>query len=351
MTAETAAEMMAAMAGAPPSEMTTTLSGTTRAAILLLTVGERLAAEVLKFLEPNEVQALGSAIARMKTVSRKDVVETLDSFLHDALERTALGIGTEEYLLNSLAEVVGTERARDLVNRILAGERLSGLDALRRMDPGVVARLLRNEHPQIAAIVLANLKPEHAAEVLALFPESQRPDLVTRIATMESLPPSAFTELDAIIDQKVSDTPNITSSRIGGLKTAVDMLNHLDQSTGVGILDSIREEDPDLGASLDEALFTFDDLVDISDRDIQMLLKEVPNDVMVKALRGGDERVKEKIFKNMSKRAAQLLRDDLEGAGPIRLADVEQAQKEVIGTARRMADSGEITLGAGEEYV
>ncbi len=342
--------MSAEITGDMPGQMTPALGGSERAAILLLTVGEGLAAEVLKYLEPKEVQKLGMAISRMRTVSRKEVSDTLEEFISQADDRMPLGLGSEEYLLASLGNALGKDRAKEFVNQIMAG-RLGGIDALRHMAAGPVADLLRHEHPQIAAIVLANLKPGHAAEVLSLLPDAQRPALLTRIANLESLPPAALRELDAIIDQKVSDAPGIYSSRIGGVKAAVDMINHLDRALGADILDDIRKDDPDLGSTLDEALFAFDDLAELTDRDIQAVLKETPNDRLVKALKAADERLKEKIFKNMSKRAAQLVRDDIEGTGPVRLADVEQAQKEIVRIARRMAEKGEITLRAGDDFV
>lgn len=326
------------------------LGGIERSAILLLTVGEQLAADVLKHLEPQEVKKLGMAISRMRTVSRTEVSEILMQFLTDASDRLPLRIGSEKYLLTSLGTAVGKEKAREFVNQIMAG-RLGGMEALQHMGGGAVADLLRHEHPQIAAIVLANLKPNHAAEVLSLLPESQRPGLITRVANLESLPPAALKELDAIIDQKVMDAPGIHSARIGGIKTAVDLINQLERSLGGDILDSIREDNPDLGNTLDEALFSFDDLASVSDRDIQSLLKEARGDLFAKALKVADERLKDKIFKNMSKRAAQMIQDDIDGTGPIRLAEVEQAQKEIIRVARALADKGEISLGARDEYV
>lgn len=326
------------------------LGGIERSAILLLTVGESLAADVLKHLDPKEVQKLGMAISRMRTVTRTEVSETLTQFLEQASDRMPLRIGSEKYLLTSLSDAVGKDKAREFVNQIMAG-RLGGMDALQHMGGGAVADLLRHEHPQITAIVLANLKPSHAAEVLALLPESQRAGLITRIANLESLPPAALKELDAIIDQKVSDAPGMHSSRIGGVKAAADLLNQLERAQGADILDSIREDNPDLGTSLDEALFSFDDLVEVSDRDLQTLLKEVRSDLFAKALKVADERLKDKIFRNMSKRAAQMIQDDIDGTGPMRLADVEQAQKEIIRVARGLADKGEISLGVRDEYV
>jgi flagellar motor switch protein FliG len=327
------------------------VDGSTRAAILLMTIGERLAAEVLRYLNPKEVQKIGLAMAGLKGVSRQDVTATLDEFLKQVLSRTPLGIGTEEYLQKALSGALGKDKAQNLINRIMAGEQMSGLEALRWMDGPAIARLIRNEHPQIVAIVLAHLDSDQAAQVLSLFPESQRADLVMRVANLESVPPSALNELDAILDQKVTDNPGVQSSRIGGVTTAVDLLNLLDRSMGTEILDAIKQEDPDLGAALDEALFTFDDLAHASSRDIQSLLKEITNDVLITALKGSDDAIKEQIFKNMSKRAALLLRDDLEGTGPVRLSEVERAQKEIVMVARKMAEAGEFALGQGDDYV
>jgi len=327
------------------------VDGSTRAAILLMTVGERLAAEVLRYLNPKELQQIGLAMAGLKGVSRQDVAATLEEFLKQVLSRTPLGIGTEEYLQKTLSGALGKEKARNLINRIMAGERMSGLEAVRWMDAPAIARLIRNEHPQIVAIVLAHLESDQAAQVLSLFPESRRADLVMRVAKLESVAPSALSELDAILDQKVTDNPAFQSSEIGGVTTAVGLLNLLDRSIGTEILDAIKEEDADLGVALDEALFTFDDLAAASDRDIQSLLKEIANDVLMTALKGSDDAVKEKIFRNMSKRAAMLLRDDLEGTGPVRLSEVERAQKEIVMVARKMADTGEFALGKGDDYV
>jgi flagellar motor switch protein FliG len=327
------------------------VDGGTRAAILLMTIGERLAAEVLRYLDPKEVQKIGLAMAGLKGVSRQDVTKTLDEFLTQSSSRTPLGIGTEDYLRKTLAGALGKDKAQNLINRILAGEQLSGLEALRWMDPPAIARLIRNEHPQIVAIVLAHLDADQAAEVLSLFPDSRRADLVMRVANLESVAPSALSELDAILDQKVSNNPALQSSRIGGLTTAINLLNLVDRSMNTEIMDTIKERDPDLGVALDEAMFTFDDLAETSDRGIQTLLKEITNNVLVTALKGSDEAIREKIFKNMSKRAALLLRDDLEGTGPVRLSEVEHAQKEIITIARKLAEAGELSLGKGDDYV
>jgi len=332
------------------NEVTPSLSGTERAALLLLSVGESLAAEVLKFLEPKEVQKLGMAISRMRKVSRAEVSETLLDFIDQAADRMPLRVGSEEYLLAALGNALGKDRAKELVGQIMAG-RLKGMEALEHMSANAVADLVRHEHPQIAAIVLANLTPNHAAEVLALLPEAQRPELLSRIANLESLPPAALKELDAIIDQKVSNAPGIHRSRIGGVKAAVDMINQLEGSLGADVLEAIRSEDPELGTALDEALFAFEDLVKMSGRHVQALLKDVPSDMLVKALKAADEPLKELVFSNMSKRAAQLIQDDIEGTGPVRLADVEHAQREIVRIARRMAEKGEISLGLQDDFV
>jgi len=333
------------------SDLRVNVDGSARAAVLLMTLGDRLAGEILKYLDPQEVQKIGLAMANIKTVSRQDVTATLDDFLAQLPNRTSFGIGNEDYLRKTFSEALGKDKADSLINRIMAGEKTSGMEALKWMDPPAIALLIRNEHPQIVAIVLAHLSAEKAAEVLLLFPHAQRSDLITRIATLDSVAPTALSELDAILDQKFADNKNVQSSRIGGLTTAVDVLNLLEKSIGTEILDSIKEQDAVLGTVLDESLFTFDDLIDVSDRGIQQLLRELTKDVLVTALKGADDRIKEKIFRNMSKRAAAFLQDDLEGTAPIRLSEVERAQKEIVVVARKMAEAGELSLGKGDDYV
>lgn len=333
------------------SERVESLGGQTRAAILLLSLGERLAAEVLKHMSPKEVHKLGLAMAALNKVSQQQVMSTLDELFDQVSSRTPLGVGTENYLRNVLSGALGNDKGNALVNRIMAGENSRGIEALKWMDAPAIARLIRNEHPQIMALVLAHLESELGAEVLNLLPEDLRPDLVTRIAMLDSVPPSALNELDAIFDQQVAQTPDIQTARIGGIKTAANILTLLDAPAEAAVLEKIKEADPQLGETLDESLFAFENLVTVSDRSIQALLREITNDQLIVALKGCDQALREKFFSNMSRRAAELLRDDLEGTGPVRVSQVEEAQKQIVAAARRMAEAGEIALGKGDDYV
>ncbi len=330
------------------------LTGVERAAILLLTIGEEDAAEVLKHLGPREVQKLGATMARLSGVTRQQVEEVLASFTELVENQTSLGLEAEEYIRSVLVKALGEDRAGSLVDRIMLGKGSKGIDSLRWMEPRAIAEMIRLEHPQIIAIVLSFLESDQAAEVLALLPENTRTDIMLRIATLEGVQPNALAELDEILERQFSggNAGSLKSSTVGGVKKAADILNFTDSSVESGILDSITDVDPELSQSIQDLMFVFDNLLDVDDRGIQALLREVESDTLVTALKGADDALKEKFFKNMSRRAAEMMRDDLEAKGPVRLSDVEAAQKEVLAVARRMADAGEITLGgSGEEFV
>ncbi len=330
------------------------LTGVERAAILLLTIGEEDAAEVLKHLGPREVQKLGATMARLSGVTRQQVEEVLASFTELVENQTSLGLEAEEYIRSVLVKALGEDRAGSLVDRIMLGKGSKGIDSLRWMEPRAIAEMIRLEHPQIIAIVLSFLESDQAAEVLALLPENTRTDIMLRIATLEGVQPNALAELDEILERQFSggNAGSLKSSTVGGVKKAADILNFTDSSIESGILESITDVDPELSQSIQELMFVFDNLLDVDDRGIQALLREVESDTLITALKGADDALKEKFFKNMSRRAAEMMRDDLEAKGPVRLSDVEAAQKEILAVARRMADAGEITLGgSGEEFV
>ncbi len=330
------------------------LSGVERAAILLLTIGEEDAAEVMKHLGPREVQKLGATMARLSGVTRQQVEEVLASFTELVENQTSLGLEAEEYIRTVLVKALGEDRAGSLVDRIMLGKGSKGIDSLRWMEPRAIAEMIRLEHPQIIAIVLSFLESDQAAEVLALLPENIRTDIMLRIATLEGVQPNALAELDEILERQFSggNAGSLKSSTVGGVKKAADILNFTDTSIESGILDSITDVDPELSQSIQDLMFVFDNLLDVDDRGIQALLREVESDTLVTALKGADDELKEKFFKNMSRRAAEMMRDDLEAKGPVRLSDVEAAQKEILAVARRMADAGEISLGgSGEEFV
>jgi flagellar motor switch protein FliG len=331
----------------------TRLNGTSRAAVLLLTLGEESAAEVLKHMGPKEVQRVGSAMATMTNVPREQVSQVLQNFSETVQEQTALGVGSEDYIRTVMVEALGEDKAKGLMDRILLGSSTKGLEALKWMDARAVAELIRLEHPQIQAIVLSYLDNDHAAEVIRFFPERSRHDVLLRIATLDGIQPSALQELDDILERQFHGNQNVQSSSVGGIKAAAEILNFVDSSIEGEIMEAIKDADAELGQQIQDLMFVFDNLIDVDDRGIQALLREVSSETLILALKGADEAMKEKIFGNMSKRAAEMMRDDLENKGPVRLSEVEGAQKEILAIARRMSDSGELALGGkgAEQFV
>jgi len=329
------------------------LSGTDRAAVLLLTLGEESASEVLKHMGPKEVQKVGSAMATMTNVGRVQVSEVLSNFSETVENQTALGVGAEDYIRTVMVGALGEDKAKGLMDRILLGSSTKGLEALKWMDARAVAELIRLEHPQIQAIVLSYLDNDHAAEVIKFFPERTRHDVLLRIATLDGIQPSALQELDEILERQFQGNQNVQSSSVGGIKAAADILNFVDSSLEGEIMDSIKDADAELGQQIQDLMFVFDNLIDVDDRGVQSLLREVSSDTLILALKGADEGMKEKVFDNMSKRAAEMMRDDLENKGPVRLSEVEGAQKEILAIARRMSESGELALGGkgAEQFV
>lgn len=329
-------------------------SGSERAAILLLAVGEQDASEIMKYMGPKEVQQVSMTMAVMKNVTRSQVGQVLADFRNTVDNQTALGVGTEMYIRNVLTRALGPEKASGLIDRILMGGQTSGLEELKWMDPRAVAEVIRLEHPQIVAIILSYLDADQASQVLSLFPEKSRLDITMRIATLDGVQPAALQELNHIMEKQFSGntTSNLKSSGIGGVKTAANILNEMDSSMEGELINKLKENDPNLAEKIEELMFVFENLLDVDDRSIQSLLREVSSDALILALKGASEPLKERIFKNMSKRAAEMLRDDLEVKGPVKLSEVEAAQKEVLGVARRMAETGDIVLsGKGEQYV
>ncbi|PIP79944.1 MAG: flagellar motor switch protein FliG [Gammaproteobacteria bacterium CG22_combo_CG10-13_8_21_14_all_40_8] len=328
------------------------MSGLSRAAVLLLSLGELNAAEVLKHLGPKEVQRIGIAMASQRNISKDNVISVLDHFLESIEGGTGLGIGSDEYIRATLKQALGGDKADAVIDRILLGATTKGLDTLKWMDPRGVADIIRFEHPQIQSIVLSYLDPDQAAQVLPHLPENTQMDLIMRVAALESVQPAALQELNDIMERQFSGGTGSKSKKIGGIKKTADIMNYLDSAIESRLMESIKDADEDLGQEIADLMFVFDNLAEVDDRGVQAILREVSTDVLVLALKGADDEVQEKIFKNMSKRASELLRDDLEAMGPVKLSEVEAAQKEILTVARRMADAGEIVLGgSGEEMV
>ena len=324
-----------------------------KAAILLLSLGEADAAQVLRHLGPKEVQKVGTAMAQMRNVQKTQIEQVMSEFVETVGDQTGLGVGSDGYIRKMLTQALGEDKAGGLIDRILLGGNTSGLDSLKWMEPRAVADVIRYEHPQIQAIVVAYLDPDQAGEVLSHFDHKVRLDIVLRVSSLNTVQPAALKELNLILEKQFSGNANTTRATLGGVNRAADIMNFLDSSVEGQLMDAIRDVDEDLSSQIEDLMFVFDNLADVDDRGIQVLLREVSSDVLVLALKGADEAIKEKIFKNMSKRAGELLRDDLEAKGPVRVSEVEGAQKEILTIARRMAEAGEIVLGGkgGEEMV
>ena len=325
------------------------LSRVERAAILLMSLGEKDAAEILKHMGPKEVQRVGSAMASLKNVNQPQVEGVVSEFLDAVSGQTGMGLGADDYIRNMLTQALGNDKAGALIDRILLGGNTTGLDSLKWMEARQVADLIRHEHPQIQAIVVSYLDADQSAEVLSNFDEKVVLDIIMRVASLEAVQPAALQELNDILERQFSGKAGTQTTTMGGVKVAASIVNFVDSTIASELLEQIKEVDEDLGTQIQDLMFVFDNLVDVDDRGIQVLLREVSTDLLILALKGADPSVQEKIFKNMSKRAAELLRDDLDAKGPVKLSDVEGAQKEILTIARRLAAAGEIMLGGGGE--
>ncbi|GAB3735900.1 flagellar motor switch protein FliG [Luteimonas pelagia] len=328
----------------------TPLTGVQRAAVVLLSLGEQQAAEVLKHMSAKEVQKLGVAMTSVGGIPRDAVARVFDDFVDVLSQPGALGgSGADDYVRAVLVQALGEDRASSLIDRILLGRNTSGLDSLKWMEPRAISDLVRNEHPQIIAIVLSHLDPDQAAEVLKCLPDRARADVLVRIATLDGIPPHALNELNDVMARQFAGAQNIKSSSVGGVKVAANILNFMDGGQDETILGAIGEVDELLGTSIRDEMFVFDNLAELDDRAMQSVLRDVPSDKLAIALRGADAKVREKITGNMSQRAAEILVEDMEARGPVRLAEVEAAQKEILAIVRKMAESGEIVLSAKAE--
>ncbi len=329
------------------------VSGIERAAILLLSIGEHSAAEVLKLIGPREVHKVSSAMAGLRNVSTEQANAVLNEFVDAIGRETSYGVGSHDYLRNILVKALGEDKAGNIIDQVLKVEDSSGLEQLKWMDSRSIVEVVKLEHPQIIAVVLSYLDSEQAAEVLSQLPEKLRADVLLRVAVLDRLQPSALQELNRVIEEQFLGNSLAKSSGLGGVKTAANILNLMDASLEGNIMEQVTEYSAELAEKIQDLMFVFDNLVDISDRGIQSLLREVSSETLVLAMKGADQRLKEKIYKNMSKRAGEMLRDDLEAKGPVRLSEVEAAQKEILAIARRLAEAGDIALGGkgGEEFI
>ena len=317
------------------------------AAILLMSLGEVEAAEVFKHLSPKEVQKLGEAIARTKAIPRDRADNVVEKFIGVAASQSLLVADSGDYVRAVLRRALGDDKATLLLDRILQGGDVSGIESLKWMDALSVAELVRNEHPQIVAAILVHLDFDQGSDVLKLIGERQRNEVMLRIATMEGIQPTALKDLNEVLFQVLQGTDKVRKSSLGGVKAAAEMINLMGANIEGTVIESIRSHDPDLAQKIMDKMFVFDDLLTLDNKAIQTVLKEVASDTLIAALKGAQHELKEKILSNMSSRAAESLREDLESRGPMRLSEVEAQQKEILKTVRRLADEGQIVVGGG----
>ncbi len=323
--------------------------GIQRSAILLMSLGEEEAVEVFKRLGPREVQKLGPAMAKLSSVSREQVGKVLREFRREAERHATIGGGSEQYVRSVLTRALGSDKAGAIIDRILQGPDQAGIENLKWMDAGSVAELIKGEHPQIIATILVHLEADHASEILTQLPERLRNDVVMRVATLEGVQPAALRDLNEVLTQLLSGADKVKKTSRGGVEAAAQILNHLGGTLEASVSAHIREIDPELAQTIQDKMFVFENLLDLDDRGIQLLLREIQSETLVVALKGTSEPLKDKIFKNMSQRAAEMLRDDLDAKGPVRLSEVETEQREILRIVRRLAEEGQIAMGGKGE--
>lgn len=323
--------------------------GIIKSAILLMSLGEEEASAVFKHLTPKEAQRIGTAMANLNNITREKVESVLEEFNHQTEEKTALGHNANEYIRNVLTKALGDEKAANLIDRILHGGDTSGIESLKWMDAPSVAEMIKSEHPQIIATILVHLDRDQASEILSLFTERLRNDTLLRIATLDGVQPAALRELNDVLVKLLSGSNNIRKAPMGGVRAAAEILNLMPSAQESSIIDNIKQYDNDFAQKIMDEMFVFDNLMEIDDHGIQLLLREVQSESLIIALKGAQEELRNKIFKNMSKRAAEMLKEDLEAKGPVRVSEVEAEQKEILKVVRQLADDGQIVLGGGAE--
>jgi flagellar motor switch protein FliG len=324
-------------------------TGVEDAAIMLMSIGEEAASEVFKHLMPKEVQRLGETISKLKAVPRERYDAVVENFIALAGAEHMLVADSDEYVRSVLRKALGEEKASLLLERIMAGNDVTGIESLKWMEAQSVAELLRNEHPQIVAAILVHLEYDQTSQVLKLLPERMRNEVLMRVATLDGIQPAALKDLNEVLSNVLSGSDRARKSQLGGVKSAAEILNMMGSSVETSVLDYIRESDGDLAQNIMDNMFTFDDMIKLDDKAIQMVLKEVQSESLVISLKGATPELRERIFKNMSSRAAETLREDLETRGPVRVTDVEAEQKEMLKIVRRLVEEGEISLGGGSD--
>ena len=311
----------------------------------MLALGENEAAEVMRHLGPREVQKLGAAMATMKSIPHEQVESVLASFSIEATKNSSLGLDSDDYIRSVLTKALGDDKASSLLNRILGGRDASGIESLKWMDPQSVSDLIRNEHPQIIATILVHLERDQACEILSHFTERLRNDVILRIATLDGVQPTALRELNDVLTKLLVGNESLKKQPMGGIRTAAEILNFMSGENEASVMDNLKSYDSDMAQKIMDEMFVFDNIMDIDDRGIQLLLREVQSETLIVALKGAGQELRDKIFKNMSQRAGEMMREDLDSKGPVRLSEVETQQKQILQIIRRLAEEGQIILG------
>ena len=320
-------------------------AGLQNSAILMLTLGEEEAAAVFKHLAPKEVQKIGKAMAKLKSVTKDKIDEVLAIFHEQAEDETSIGADSEGYVRSVITKALGDDKAGFLLDRILQSGDSSGIESLKWMDPANVAELIKDEHPQIIASILVHLDGDQVSAILSGLSEPVRNDVLLRIATLDGMQPGALRELNEVLAKILAGSDSVKKTPAGGVQAAAAILNCMGGAQETAALEAMRVYDADLAQKIVDEMFVFENLLNVDDRGIQSLLREIQSESLIVALKGAPEELCEKIFKNMSQRAADMLRDDLEAKGPVRVSEVEAEQKEILKIVRRMADEGQIALG------
>ncbi len=329
-------------------------AGVLKSAILMLALGEDEASEVMKFLSPKEVQKLGTVMAGMKPVPREEVESVVTEFLTEYDNSSQFGLDSDEYIRSVLTKALGDDKASNLLNRILQTRDASGIESLKWMDAFTVAEFIKNEHPQIISTILVHLEPDQAAEIIGHFTDRLRQDVMLRIATLDGVKPVALKELNEVMVKVLSGNENMKKQTMGGVKTAAEIMNYLSGDNEAKLMDGLKTYDENMAQAIMDEMFVFDNILEIDDKGIQVLLREVQSDMLIVALKGTSDEMKEKFLKNMSSRAAEMMREDMESRGPVKLSEVEGQQKQILQTVRRLADEGQIMLagkGDDDQYV
>lgn len=325
------------------------ITGTEKSAILMMTIGEDRAVDVFKHLVPREVQHISAAMANIKQISNKQLTEVLAEFELEAEQFAALSVNANDYLRSVLVKALGEERASSLLEDILeTRDTTTGMETLNFMEPQSAADLIRDEHPQIIATILVHLKRGQAADILALFDERLRNDVMLRIATFGGVQPAALAELTEVLNNLL-DGQNLKRSKMGGVRTAAEIINLMKTQQEEAVMTAVRDFDGELAQKIIDEMFLFENLVEVDDRSIQRLLQEVESESLLIALKGAEQPLREKFLRNMSQRAADILRDDLSNRGPVRLSQVENEQKAILLIVRRLAETGEMVIGSSED--